>query len=126
MARPGQTLPSELPVFTRYYDLFVWSFQRAEGFPKVLRPTLTQRYSELLLVALEELLELRYTRERTALFARLNLTLEKLRVLSRALKDRRALSLTQYEFFNRELNEVGRMVGGWMKANARKAAEATP
>ena len=63
MARPVHTLPTELPVFARYYDLFVWSFQRAESFPKVLRPTLTQRFSELLLSALEELLELRYTRE---------------------------------------------------------------
>ena len=98
MPRPARTLPTELPVFTRYYDLFVWSFQRSEGFPKVLRPTLTQRFSELLLGALEELLELRYTRERAPLFGHLNLTLEKLRVLSRALKDRRALSLGQYEF----------------------------
>jgi len=117
------TVPSELPVFTRYYDLFVWSFQRAEGFPKVLRPTLTQRFGELLLSALEQLLELRYTRERTARFARVNLTLEKLRVLSRALKDRRALSIPQYEFFNRELDSVGRMLGGWMKGNARKLKE---
>ena len=84
------TVPSELPVFTRYYDLFVWSFQRSEGFPKVLRLTLAQRFGELLLTALELLLELRYTRERQPLFARVNLTLEKLRVLSRALKDRRA------------------------------------
>ena len=53
----------------------------------------------------------------------LNLTLEKLRILSRALKDRRAFSIAQYEFFNQELNVVGRMVGGWMKQNARKAAE---
>jgi hypothetical protein len=117
------TVPTELPVFTRYYDLFVWSFQRSEGFPRVLRPTLTQRFGELLLAALELLLELRYTRERTALFARLNITLEKLRVVSRALKDRRALSIPQYEFFNRELNAVGRMLGGWMKANARKRLE---
>ena len=119
----GATLPAELPVFTRYYDLFVWSFHRSEGFPKVLRLTLTHRFGELLIAALELLLELRYTRERTALFTRTNLTLEKLRVLSRALKDRRALSITQYEFFNRELNTIGRMLGGWMKANARKVAE---
>ena len=89
----------------------------------MLRLTLTQRFGELLLTALELLLELRYTRERKALFARLNLTLEKLRVLSRVLKDRRAFSIAQYEFFNRELNSVGRMLGGWMKANALKVAE---
>ena len=122
----AKTLPSELPVFTRYYDLFVWSFHRSEGFPKVLRPTLTQRFGELLLLALEQLLELRYTRERSSLFRRLNLTLEKLRILSRALKDRRALSVTQYEFFNKELNVIGRMVGGWMKANSRKTNESAP
>ena len=118
----SSTLPSELPVFIRYYDLFVWSLQRSEGFPKILRASLTQRFGELLLLALEQLLELRYTRERESLFGRVNLTLEKLRILSRALKDRRALSLGQYEFFNRELNAVGRQLGGWRKANARKAA----
>ena len=101
---------SELPVFTRFYDLLVWSFHRSEGFPKLLRPTLSLRFSELLLLALEQLLELRYTRDRQPLFGRLNLTLEKLRILSRALKDRRAFSITQYEYFNKELNVVGRML----------------
>ncbi len=116
-----RTLPKELPVFTAYYDLFLWAFARAEGFPKILRPTLTRRFLLLLLEVLEGLLELRYTRQRLPIFRTLNLSLEKLRIISRALKDRRSLSLTQYEYFNRQLNGVGRQLGGWMKANAKKA-----
>ena len=81
--------PDELPVFSAYYDLMVWAYARAEGFPKVLRPTLTQRFLVILLDALEGLLELRYTRDRGRLFRTVNLDLEKLRVISRALKDRR-------------------------------------
>ena len=115
------TVPSELPVFTRYYALLNWSFARAERFPRLLRPTATQRFCELLLELLEQLLELRYTREREPLFRAVNMTLEKLRVLARLLEDRRALSLTQYEYFHRELDTVGRMLGGWRKANARSA-----
>ena len=115
------TLPTELPVFTHYYELFQWAFERSEGFPRVLRASLGLRWCELLVLGLEQLLELRYTRQREQLFRRLNMTLEKLRILSRALKDRRALSITQYEYFNRELNTVGRMIGGWMKTNARRS-----
>jgi len=113
--------PDELPVFTQFYALLVWSFERAEAFPKVLRPTLTQRFLELLLQALELLLELRYSRKRQPLFARANMTLEKLRVLSRVLEARRAFSTRQYEHFNRELDSVGRQVGGWMKDSAARA-----
>ena len=118
--RRSRALPSELPVLSQYYGLLVWCFERAEGFPKVLRPSLTQRFLTLLLEGLETLLELRYSRERGPLFRTTNLTLEKLRFLSRALKDRRAFSLTQYEHFNRELNAVGQQLGGWKKACARR------
>lgn len=122
--RARATTPAELPVFTRYYALFLWAFERSEGFPRVLRPTLTQRWQALLLEALELLLELRYTRERAALFRRTNLALEKLRVLTRALEARRALSPTQHEHFQRSLDEVGRQLGGWQRDCARKAAAA--
>ena len=119
-----RSVPSELPVLTHYYQLLTWSFERAEGFPKLLRPSLTQRFLALLLEGLEGLLELRYTREREPLFRATNLTFEKLRFLARALKDRRAFSLAQYEHFQRQLNAVGAQLGGWRKACARRAAEA--
>jgi hypothetical protein len=88
----------------------------------VLRGSLTLRFQLLLLDGLEELLELRYTRERGPLFRRVNLTFEKLRYLSRALKDRRALSLAQYEQFHRQLDRVGRQLGGWQKAHGRRGS----
>lgn len=127
MSRRGvpRTTPAELPVFTRYYDLFLWSFERSEGFPRVLRPTLTQRWQALLLETLELLLELRYTREREGLFRRTNLALEKLRVLARALEARRALSPTQVEYFQRRLDEVGRQLGGWRRAQQGRAASSS-
>ena len=34
-------VPSELPVLSDCYRLLLWGFERAEGFPKVLRPSLT-------------------------------------------------------------------------------------
>ncbi|MGE0711795.1 MAG: hypothetical protein AB7N76_30770 [Planctomycetota bacterium] len=55
--RQRRTAPSELPVLSDYYALLLWSFERAEGFPKVLRPSLTQRFLALLLEGLEGLLE---------------------------------------------------------------------
>lgn len=115
-ARPG-----ELPVLSHYHELFAWSFARTEGFPKALRASLTLRFQLLLLEGLEQLLDLRYTRERDPLFRQVNLTFEKLRYLSRALEERRALSPTQYEHFHRQLDRVGRQLGGWQKALKKPA-----
>ena len=120
MTTAAKALPTELPVFTAFYDLMLWAFTRADGFPKILRSTLTARFLSLHLDVLEGLLELRYTRERPPVFRRVNLGIEKLRVLSRLLKDRRAFSIEQYEHYNREVDKVGRQLGGWMKQNARK------
>ncbi len=113
--------PTELPIFTAYYELTLWAFTRADSFPKVLRPTLTTRFLGLHVQVMEGLLELRYTRERPQLFRRVNLGLETMRILSRLLKDRRAFSLEQYAYYNRELDAIGRQLGGWMKQNARRA-----
>jgi hypothetical protein len=51
-----------------------------------------------------------------------NLLLEKLRFMTRLAKDLHYLDLRRHEFVARSLDEIGRLVGGWMKAS--RAAEA--
>ena len=113
--------PDELPILIEFEALLHWSFDRCASFPKILRPTLSHRFQTHLLDALEQLLELRYTRQRSPLFRRVNLTFETLRFLSRALHQRRAFSTAQYEHFNRQLNAIGQQLGGWQRS-LRQAA----
>ncbi len=65
---------------------------------------------------LEGLIEATYSRDARAILARVNLLLEKLRHLFRLAKDLHFLDLRRYEFAARATDEIGRLVGGWLKA----------
>jgi hypothetical protein len=63
----------------------------------------------------ELLIEAHYSREKRSLLRRVNLLLERLRVLVRLAKDLRCLALSQYEYAAREIDLTGRLVGGWLR-----------
>ena len=50
----------------------------------------------------------------------MNLNLEKLRVFWRLICDRRWISQQQLLFVSQRLDEIGRMIGGWIKQVERK------
>ena len=64
---------------------------------------------------LELLVEASYERDKRELLRRANLRLERLRCLVRVSKDLQLLSLRRYEYAAREINEVGTLLGGWIK-----------
>jgi hypothetical protein len=66
---------------------------------------------------LDKLIEATYTRERLGLLRAANMSLEKLRFGVRLAKDLRHLDLKRYEHAARAIDEVGRLVGGWVKAD---------
>ncbi len=108
-------MSAELPLFEHWNRFLDWLLDRLERFPKDTRFTLAQRMANLALDALEAVIEATYSRERLPILQRLNLILEKLRVLVRPAHRRRYLSDAQYEFAARELLTAGRMTGGWLK-----------
>jgi hypothetical protein len=66
---------------------------------------------------LELLIRAKFSRERVALLQDGNLELELLRFQFRIAKDLKCLSLESYGYAARELNEIGKLVGGWIKAS---------
>lgn len=74
---------------------------------------------------LDHLVEAAYTRDRQALLRQANMGLEKLRFWLRMVKDLKLLDLKRWEHAARALDDVGRQVGGWLKAQ-RAAATAAP
>ncbi len=69
---------------------------------------------------MEGIVEAIYTKERAHILDRLNLYIEKLRVLFRISHQRRYLSGRQYAHVSKLLNETGKMLGGWRKSLGRK------
>ena len=55
---------------------------------------------------------------------RVNLNLEKLRVVWRLICARRWISQQQLLFVSLKLDEIGRMIGGWLKDTERKTQPA--
>jgi hypothetical protein len=65
---------------------------------------------------LEKLVEARYTKDKTAALSQANLSFEKLRVLLRISHEERHLDHKGFEHVIRNIDEAGRMVGGWIRS----------
>lgn len=107
--------PGGYPLFEHWYKTTDWILDKCDKLPRNMRFTLSGRIASLSLEVLELIIEAIYAHERSALLKKINLDLEKLRVFFRLCKDRRLISISQYEFIIGELQTTGKMVGGWMK-----------
>jgi len=86
-----------------------------EQFPRRVRFTFADRINTLALDIVEDLVEARYSQNKRPILLRINLRLEKLRVLLRLCHKLKYLSHQGHEHSARSLNEIGRMLGGWLK-----------
>ena len=105
------------PALEAMYRFLLWMVPAIESFPRSQKFMLGDRIQSIALAVLESLIEATYSRTRDRYLSEANLGLEKLRVLFRLAKDLRHLDLRRYEHAARSLDEVGRMVGGWIKTN---------
>jgi len=110
----------DLPIFVKWLDFLKWLLLTTDKFPKKARFTFSDRINNLALNIVEDLVEARYTKQRGILLARTNLNLEKLRVLIRISYELKFFSFKAYEQATYSINEVGRMLGGWLKQQESK------
>ncbi|MFH1567836.1 MAG: diversity-generating retroelement protein Avd [Gemmatimonadota bacterium] len=114
-------MPPEVPTaITKLYDLILWLLQQVPKFPRSHRFVLGERIEGLALDVLDLLIEAAYTREKRGLLRRAVLGLEKLRYLVRLSRDLSFLSSRRYEFAAGRIDEIGRMVGGWLRQQERR------
>jgi hypothetical protein len=111
----------ELTVITKAYDLILWSCHHTSRFPRNHRFVLGERIERNLYDLLETLIQARYTRQRQGLLAKANLGLEILRFQVRLAKDLQCLKIESYGFASRCLEEIGKLIGGWVKSTEGKA-----
>jgi hypothetical protein len=103
------------PALEKWYQFLCWLTPTVEKFPKAQKFVLGDRIQNGALDVLERLIEATYSREARPLLAAANLGLEKLRFLFRLAAELKLLDLRRYEFAARAIDEVGRLVGGWLK-----------
>jgi hypothetical protein len=110
------------PIVSKFYDFMMWFMDHTQRFPRNYRGTLTRWVEDQLWGILDLLIEAAYTRQKLARLEQSNLGLQKLRFLTRVCKDRKCLSLSQYEYASRMINDIGMELGGWIKQQQNRQA----
>jgi hypothetical protein len=116
----GRRDHEELIVITKTYDLTLWSHHHTGKFPRNHRFVLGERIERNLYELLETLIQAKYTRQRQPLLEQANLSLEILRFQMRLAKDLQCLRVESYGFASKAIDEIGRLVGGWLKSGSGK------
>jgi len=115
----------ELKVIAKTYDLILWSCHHTGKFPRNHRFVLGERIERNLYDLLETLIQAKYTRQRQGLLEKANLLLEILRFQMRLAKDLQCLKVQSYGFAARAIDEIGKLVGGWLRSGSGKGRNAT-
>ena len=83
---------------------------------------LGERIERNLYSLLETLIQAKYTKNRQRLLEQANLTLEILRFQMRLAKDLQCLKVESYGFAAKSIDEIGRLVGGWLRSQGEEKA----
>lgn len=113
-------VPTQYPLFEHWYKTTNWILDRCERMPRDVRFTVSQRISDLSLQVTEHIIEAIYRKDKLASLQSINMCLEKLRLFFRLCHDRKYISINQFEFISRAINEAGKMCGGWLKKIQQK------
>ena len=105
------------PALEAAYQLVLWVTPTVEKYPRNIKFTLGDRTVSAALDVLDRLIEATYSRDRVTQLSAANLALERLRFFFRLASDLKVLDLRRYEHAARLIDETGRLVGGWMKAD---------
>lgn len=111
-------MPDEMVIFTRTYDLLLWLLPKAESFPKVYRSTVTQRLMDAALDFQEALFDASGERgsARQSHLRRASAALDRVRLYLRLALDWRWINAGQHQHASALIAEIGRLLGGWIKA----------
>lgn len=109
----------QLTIFEKTYQFILWLYPAVHKFPKAQRFVLGQQIENTALDILRGVIRANAERDKLPLLRRVSVDLDTLRILLRLSKDLEFLSVRQYGFAAERVNEVGKLLGGWIKSSTR-------
>ncbi len=103
------------------FDLSAWMLRTTNRFPKNLRVSLGDRLDTTVLDMLVLAQEARFSSFKLTALEELAVRLESLRVLTRLAAELDCIKGKQREYVSKQIDEIGRQLGGWIKHQKRKA-----
>lgn len=105
----------DLIIFQKVYDLILWLYPAVNKFPKSQRFVLGQRIENTVLEILKGIIQANQESNKLPYLKQVSIDLDKLRILVRLSKDLKFINIRQYRFVAEKINEIGKILGGWMK-----------
>lgn len=107
---------NKYPLFAQWYKITDWLLTTTEAMPVKIRYSISNRIITLTMDNVEMITEAIYRKSKHGVLNKINLNIEKLRILLRICCDRRYISEKQFIYICEQLNTAGKMCGGWIKS----------
>jgi len=108
----------DVPIFKKAYDLYRAFHEYRRLIPKQDRFTVFERCEQVILDLIENIMlaSSQKQQEKITSLERASLKLNMLRVFVRLMKDVKALDGKKYIALENIIDEIGRMLGGWIRS----------
>ena len=105
----------DLLVIKKGYDFSKWLLQHTGKFPKSYRFSVAAKLENTILDFIECVTVANMRSDKLPLLRKADEALARLRLLFRLSYEMRFVSIKSYEFGSKQVNELGRLLGGWIK-----------
>lgn len=107
---------NELVIYQKHYDLILYSFPIINRFPRSQKFVLGQQIENCMVNISRMIIRANKKYNKKSTLYEIDILLEELRLLIRIAKDLHILSIKQYGIIAKKVNEIGRLLGGWIKS----------
>lgn len=107
----------DIPIIKKAYDLYKIFYEYGKVIPKRDRFILYERSEKLIITVLECLFEASTSKkEKQDILSHASTKLNTLRLFVRLMKDTRSIDTKKYIILEQMIDEIGRMLGGWVRS----------
>ena len=112
------TFTLDIPIFAKLYDFYKNLSQVIEKFPKTKRYSLGQKLDQIAIELIEFIVRAGYLQreQKLPILEKSVVSVDLLKILLRLAKDNKALDNKKYLQLENNLQEIGRMIGGWKRS----------
>jgi four helix bundle protein len=111
-------MSDDLIIFKKTYDFSKWLFQHTTNFPKSHRFSVAVQIENSILELLRQITVANHRKQKMPLLRQADETLLALKIFIRLSHDLKFISTKSFEFAIRQMQEIGRLLGGWIKSQA--------
>jgi hypothetical protein len=112
----------DIPIFRKTYDLYKTFYGYRDGVQKQDRHTIWQKCENIILEILEGILlaSQTYKSDKLPILEKVSVKLNFLRVFLRLMKEVKTIDGKKYVTLEGLVDEIGRMLGGWIKSSKER------